>query len=91
MACTTCLVVNVISVSGCSKNIGSCSGQVYLAHLPCFDRLLALFFDVPTTSTLLECIFCKLICLEQSSFHRYLWTECFEKCKQMLESKVHLI
>jgi hypothetical protein len=91
MACTTCPVVNVSFVGGCSKNIGSCSGQVYLAHLPCFDRLLALFLEVPTTSTLLECIFCKLISLEQSIFLKYLWTDCFEKCKQMLESKEHLI
>jgi hypothetical protein len=62
---TTCLVVNVSSVSGRCKNIGSWSEHIYcqpasLVGLACFvlHRLLAL--------TPVAVNFCKLICLEQS-------------------------
>jgi hypothetical protein len=54
---TTCLVVNVGSVSGRSQHIGSLSGHIDLARLPCFGKLpidkahLPCFVNVPAAST----------------------------------------
>jgi hypothetical protein len=40
MGCAASLAVNVSSVSGRSKNMGSSRRHIDPAHLPCFGRLL---------------------------------------------------
>ncbi len=59
MVFTTCLVVNVCSVSGCTNNIGYQSGLVDPARLPCYGRLLInlayMSYFVNTTTTTINC------------------------------------
>ncbi len=66
MVCSAGLVVNVSSVLGQYKDIGSPSKHIYSQGPP------DLFVSLSDSLILLKCIFCKLLCLEQSTSLKHL-------------------